>query len=86
MGERNDLPSWGGYTLSEIESIRNSSNSDSRPFVPKSNDNPDCPPMRQISLDMLLEINFQIQQKIRLIHLMGYIHRKIYICTTTIQL
>lgn len=43
MGERSDLPSWGGYTLSELESIRSSSNSDSRPFVPKSNDNPDCP-------------------------------------------
>lgn len=41
MGERNDLPSWGGYTLSELESIHSSTNS--CPYTPNFNDNPDCP-------------------------------------------
>lgn len=43
MGERCDLPSWGGYTLSEIESICSGSNNYNCPLTLNPNDNPDCP-------------------------------------------
>ena len=37
MGERNDIPSWGGYTLSELESKCDYS------YTPNFSSNPDCP-------------------------------------------
>lgn len=39
MGERNDMPSWGGYTLSEIEQISKYECS----YTPNFSSNPDCP-------------------------------------------
>lgn len=40
MGERNDLPSWGGYTLSELEELKSNC---SCSYTPNFNSNPDCP-------------------------------------------
>ena len=40
MGERSDLPSCGGYTLSEVESIHSSANRCS--YTPNFSDNPNC--------------------------------------------
>lgn len=39
MGERNDVPSWGGYTLSELESLKSNC---SCSYTPNFNSNPDC--------------------------------------------
>ena len=45
MGERNDLPSWGGYTPSDLdlESNRSYSNSYTSSLNLNTNSNPDCP-------------------------------------------